>query len=93
MSWIIEKQAAAKTNDHFFSKFPATVHVGGDLLTSTITVNVVDEDQDVLPLYDEDGAAVTIAQTSQPLIVKAPITLQFVKGATTNAVGVQVVEL
>jgi len=94
MSMIIPKQTAALTARHYFPahSLPKTVKVAGVLVAETIAVNVVDEDGEVLPLYDSTGVAVVMSATSQPLKIDSPITLQFVKGVTGNAVGVQLVD-
>jgi len=91
---IIPKQLAASTKQIGFTKgsLPKTVKVAGVLVAETIAVNVIDEDGVALPLYDEFGAAVTMTATSPPLKIDSPITLQFVKGVTANAVGVQLVD-
>jgi len=91
---IIPKQTAAATVAQGFTTgaLPKTVKVAGILVAETIAVNVMDEAGVALALYDEFGAAVTMTATSPPLKVDSPITLQFVKGVTANAVGVQLVD-
>ena len=94
MSVIITKRTAAKTEQRSFTKgsLPATIIATGDLAANTIAVNVVDEESSAAKaLYDELGVAVVISATSQPLGIDYPITLQFVKGITTNEVGLEVV--
>jgi hypothetical protein len=96
MGYIIPKQTAAKTSENINltrGPFPKTVHLVGTLGAETIAVNVVDEDDAVLPLYDADGVAVVISATSQPLAIFSPITLQFVKGVTAGTAGVQLVNV
>ena len=93
MGYPIPKQTAAKTSetiDLTDGPYPITIHQVGLLVAETIAVNVVDDDDAPLPLYDADGAAVTLAVDSQPLTIPSPIKLQFVKGVTANAVGIQV---
>lgn len=94
MSMIIPKQTAALTARHYFPahSLPKTVTVAGVLVAETIAVNILDEAGVALALYDEFGAAVTMTATSAPLKIDSPITLQFVKGITANAVGVQLVD-
>ena len=94
MSMIIAKQTAAKTEVITITKLriPCTIKVDGILTTETIAVNVMDEAGVALALYDEFGTAVTMTATSPPLKVDSPITLQFVKGVTANAGGVQLVD-
>jgi len=94
MGMIISKQTTAKTSQIGFTRgsLPKTVKVAGVLVAETIAVNVIDEDGVALALYDEFGAAVTMTATSPPLKIDSPITLQFVKGVTANAVGVQLVD-
>ena len=96
MGYPIAKQTAAKTSDDINltrGPFPITVHQVGTLVAETIAINVVDEDGDVLALYDADGVAVVLAVDSQPITVLSPIILQFVKPTTANAVGVQVTRI
>jgi hypothetical protein len=93
MGYPIPKQTAAETSetiDLTRGPFPITVHQVGLLVAETIAVNVVDDDDAALPLYDQDGVAVVLAVNSQPLTIPSPIRLQFVKGVTANEVGVQV---
>jgi len=94
MSMIIPKQTAAMTEKWYFPahSLPKTVKVAGILVAETIAVNEVDEAGEVLPLHDEFGAEVFLTVTSPPLKIDSPITLQFVKGVTANAVGVQLVD-
>jgi len=94
MSMIIPKQTAAATERHYFPahSLPKTIAVAGILVAETIAVNILDDAGVALTLYDEFGTAVTMTATSPPLKVDSPITLQFVKGVTANAVGVQLVD-
>lgn len=94
MPWIIPKQTAALTESRSFTagSLPKTVHVAGDLAANTIAVNVVDEDGVAIALYDDTGIAVVMTATSRPISITSPITLQFVKGITTNSCGVQLVD-
>ncbi len=87
---IIGKKTAAETQQREFRHgLPVTIKVAGALLAQTIAVNEVDDEGAVLPLHDSAGAEVFLTATSQPLEITSPITLQFVKGVTTNACGVQ----
>jgi len=93
---IIPRQTAAKTSENIDltrGPFPMTIHVTGLLVAETIAVNVVDDAGTALPLYDSFGDAVVISATSQPLTIPSPVTLQFVKPETANAVGVQLVKI
>jgi len=93
MGYPIPKQTAAKTSetiDLTKGPFPITIHQVGLLVAETIAVNVVDDDDAALPLYDADAAAVVLAVGSQPMTISSPIKLQFVKGVTANEVGIQV---
>lgn len=95
MMMIIEKQATAKTENRAFKRtqgFPQTIKVAGTLVAEIISINEVDEDGAVKPLYDESNIAITLSATSAPLKIDSPITLQFVKPITANVVGVQLVE-
>lgn len=94
MEFIIPKQTAAATSQRYFTRgsLPQTVQVAGDILTSTVAVNVMDGIGGVLPLYNDVGVAVVLSATSQPLKIDSPIALQFVKGVTANACGLQLFE-
>ena len=96
MSMIIAKQTGAKTSEDIDltrGPFPKTiVGVGTIGAAETIAVNIVDEDGDDLPMYDTSDAAVTVDDSSEPLIITYPVVLQFVKGVTTAACGVQLIE-
>lgn len=100
MGYIITKQTAAVTSetiDFTREPFPKTVFVAGLLNDATkIAVNVVDtldSEAAPLPLYDGDGIAVTLTATARPLTIPGPIHLQFVKDATTAAVGLRLQEV
>ena len=91
---IITKRTAAKTSQRQFRRadLPVTIIHTGDLAANTIAVNVVDEEDGAArPLYDSSGVAVVLAETSIPLGIDYPISLQFVKGITTNEVGIEAV--
>ena len=93
MAMIIPKQTAAKTEVIEITKnmLPCTIKVAGILVAETIAVNLMDEAGAALALYDEFGTAVTMTATSPPLKIDSPVKMQFVKGVTGNAVGVQLV--
>jgi len=93
MPMIINKQTAADTQSIVIgrSSLPRTIIVSGLLVAETIAVNVVDEAGAALPLYS-GGSAVTLGATAAPLVLTYPITLQFVKPITANAVGVQLAD-
>lgn len=102
MSLIIPVQTAAKTSDNIDLRrgpFPKTITGAGTIgAAETIAVNVitiVDGAQvgSAVPLYDAAGDAVVISATSQPITIPSPIVLQFVKGITAAAAGVNLVEI
>lgn len=95
MSMIIAKKTAAETKPQPFrggGGVPKTVKVAGILVAETIAVNEVDEDGAILPARDTDGVAIVLSATNPSIAIYAPITLQFVKGITVNAVGVMLVD-
>lgn len=92
---IIEKQTAAAVGTVTIAASfnnPKTIMVVGALTTEVISVYTVDIDGAELPLYDEDGIAVTLGATSAPLAVYSPMKLKFSKPTTTNNVGVELVD-
>ena len=102
MSLIIPVQTAAKTSENIDLRrgpFPKTITGAGTIgALETIAVNVVTVVDGVVigsavPLYDSTGSAVVISATSQPITIPSPIVLQFVKGITAAAAGVNLVEI
>lgn len=97
MSMAIAKQTAAADSDviHVSASFfkPATFVVVGTLgAAEEIEVLSVDEDGSELALYDADGIATVLTQTSAPLSFFAPIWVKFSKGVTAAAAGVMQVD-
>jgi len=95
MGYLIEKQTAAKTSaiiDLTKDPFPKSIFAVGTLGASTIAVQVVDENDAVLALYDSEGVAVVLTATSQPITITSPVRLKFVKGVTGAAAGVMLTE-
>lgn len=89
---LIPKQTAAATEVKYFTRgsLPCSAQGVGDFGSYAIAVNVMDEEGVVKPLYDENGDAVFITETSRPLGIDKPITLQFVKPVTFSACGIQI---
>ena len=94
MPWIITKKTAAETKSQSFGRgsVPNTVKLVGVVTSETVTINEVGEDGTLVTAYDEAGDALVLSLTRPSIGIYAPITLQFVKGVTANAVGIQVVE-
>jgi len=99
MGYIIAKTTAAVTSeaiDLTHGPFPKTIFVAGTLVAEEIDVYVVDTEPStpvLAPLYDPDGAAVTLTVSSQPLTIPGPVWLSFDKPITANAVGIRLQEI
>lgn len=90
---LIAKQTAAKTETRNFirGEFPKMVQVDGDLAANTIPIMLIGIDGNITTAY-ATGAAVTLSATKTVFQIDAPCCLAFVKGVTTNAVGLRLIE-
>ncbi len=90
---IINKATAADTKSFYFRRehIGCSVVVDGDLGTSTIAVNFLGADKATpTAATDSDGVALTLTATNVAIPITSSGYLQFVKGVTVAAVGVNI---
>jgi hypothetical protein len=93
MPTIIPKQTAAKTETRSIASdsVPVSVQVDGDLASETIAVNLIGINGTDTTAYTVDGTTYTFSADNTILTFYGPCDVQFVKGVTTNAVGLKLV--
>lgn len=88
---LIDKKTAAETVDRFLSE-GTVVCADGDLASNTVTFNMLGmNDADATAAYF-DGDALVLSATQPSFAVPYGMHLQVVKGVTTNAVGIYIIE-
>jgi hypothetical protein len=93
MTTVIPKQTAASTETRSIGKgsVPVSIQVDGDLASDTIAVNLLGINGTDATAYKVDGTAFTFSTDNTILTFYGPCDVQFVKGITTNAVGLKMV--
>ena len=91
---IAKKTEAAEATEGYYyfsgSAIHATVVVSGDLGSDTIPIMYVGSDGTFTQAYDKEGTALVLSQSNPAISIEDPMHIRAAKGATTNAIGVDI---